>query len=180
MTKTIVIHPGSRWLRIGRASDAFPATVPNVIARKIPNFVPPTSKGKEREALIVHAEEPITVMSAPELLSVNYEQALTNQHPIYEEDDEMVDDLAVIDSSDPLASKINLLRGELRARMRLYKLRGALNAKEQALSFNTASRAERVAEYNDPDEIEWTNVSEGLDFYVGQEVSGQPPLQMRS
>ena len=33
-TQTVVIHPGSRWLRIGRASDLIPLSVPNVIARK--------------------------------------------------------------------------------------------------------------------------------------------------
>lgn len=32
--KVIVIHPGSRWLRIGRASDPLPATIQHVIARK--------------------------------------------------------------------------------------------------------------------------------------------------
>lgn len=39
----IIIHPGSRFLRIGRASDAYPVTIPHVIARKFntpPN--PPT------------------------------------------------------------------------------------------------------------------------------------------
>ncbi|KAG8818428.1 actin-like protein arp8, partial [Serendipita sp. 399] len=30
---TVVIHPGSRWLRIGRASDILPVSVPHVIAR---------------------------------------------------------------------------------------------------------------------------------------------------
>lgn len=34
-SKTIVIHPGSRNLRIGLASHAFPKTVPNVIAHKV-------------------------------------------------------------------------------------------------------------------------------------------------
>uniref|UniRef100_A0A8C5DEN6 Actin-related protein 8 n=1 Tax=Gouania willdenowi TaxID=441366 RepID=A0A8C5DEN6_GOUWI len=30
----MVIHPGSRWLRIGRATDTLPVTVPHVIARR--------------------------------------------------------------------------------------------------------------------------------------------------
>lgn len=30
----LVIHPGSRFLRVGRASDVMPIIVPNVIARK--------------------------------------------------------------------------------------------------------------------------------------------------
>ncbi|KAI9496327.1 hypothetical protein BDB00DRAFT_869624 [Zychaea mexicana] len=34
---TIVIHPGSRNLRIGRSSEAFPKTVPHVIARRQKN-----------------------------------------------------------------------------------------------------------------------------------------------
>lgn len=37
--KVIVIHPGSRFLRIGRASDAYPIITPHCIARRI--RVPP-------------------------------------------------------------------------------------------------------------------------------------------
>ncbi|KAF9316232.1 actin-like protein arp8 [Podila horticola] len=33
--KIIVIHPGSRFLRIGRASDAYPVVTPHVIARRM-------------------------------------------------------------------------------------------------------------------------------------------------
>lgn len=32
--KVVVIHLGSRFLRIGRASDVTPLTIPNVVARK--------------------------------------------------------------------------------------------------------------------------------------------------
>ena len=32
--RTIVIHPGSRWLRIGKASDPLPVAIEHVIARK--------------------------------------------------------------------------------------------------------------------------------------------------
>lgn len=32
--RTIVIHPGSRWLRIGKASDPLPVAIQHVIARK--------------------------------------------------------------------------------------------------------------------------------------------------
>lgn len=37
----LVIHPGSRWIRIGRASDVTPWSIPNVIARKQRPPVPP-------------------------------------------------------------------------------------------------------------------------------------------
>ncbi|CAE6451755.1 unnamed protein product [Rhizoctonia solani] len=33
-SKTLVIHSGSRWLKIGMATDVFPVQVPNVIARR--------------------------------------------------------------------------------------------------------------------------------------------------
>lgn len=36
----LVIHPGSRWLRIGRACDVTPISVPNVIARRYKPPVP--------------------------------------------------------------------------------------------------------------------------------------------
>lgn len=38
--KTIVIHPGSRNLRIGLASDAYPQSIPHVIARRFKNPAP--------------------------------------------------------------------------------------------------------------------------------------------
>jgi actin-related protein 8 len=39
-SNVIVIHPGSRSLRIGKASDVNPVSVPNVIARKHKETVP--------------------------------------------------------------------------------------------------------------------------------------------
>lgn len=39
-SQVIVIHPGSRFLRIGKASDVNPFTVPNVIARRCKPPIP--------------------------------------------------------------------------------------------------------------------------------------------
>ena len=46
-SKVLVIQPGSRFVRIGRASDVAPITVPHVLARKArePPAVPPMSTG---------------------------------------------------------------------------------------------------------------------------------------
>jgi actin-related protein 8 len=41
-SNVIVIHPGSRFLRIGRACDLNPVMVPNCIARKTAPPVPAT------------------------------------------------------------------------------------------------------------------------------------------
>ena len=51
--KIIVIHPGSRILRIGRASDAYPIATPHCIARRI--RVKPTA------STIVNGQGPATV-----------------------------------------------------------------------------------------------------------------------
>ncbi|GAA6059741.1 hypothetical protein JCM10212_001949 [Sporobolomyces blumeae] len=62
LARTIVIHPGSRWLRIGRASEPAPLAIPNVIARKSRSFAPDPSttsgKGKEPE-LAARPEAPV-------------------------------------------------------------------------------------------------------------------------
>jgi actin-related protein len=46
----VVIHPGSRFLRIGRASDSIPRTVPHVIARRTTAPVPATCANKDLPA----------------------------------------------------------------------------------------------------------------------------------
>ncbi|KAK4335812.1 Actin-like protein ARP8 [Rhodotorula toruloides] len=50
LSRTLVIHPGSRWLRIGRANDLTPVAIPNVIARKSSRVIPTPAdvKGKGR------------------------------------------------------------------------------------------------------------------------------------
>lgn len=45
--KIIVIHPGSRFLRIGRASDAYPVVTPHVIARRMRTSVNSQQKGSK-------------------------------------------------------------------------------------------------------------------------------------
>jgi actin-related protein 8 len=34
-SRVLILQPGSRWLRVGRASDHMPISVPNVIARRV-------------------------------------------------------------------------------------------------------------------------------------------------
>jgi actin-related protein 8 len=46
LSHTLIIHPGSRNLRIGRASDFYPKEIPNCIAR--PNIAIPNGVGMSR------------------------------------------------------------------------------------------------------------------------------------
>ncbi|XP_035664129.1 actin-related protein 8-like [Branchiostoma floridae] len=52
-TAVIVIHPGSSFLRIGRASDTFPHVVPQVIARRRRN---PDTAGKHEDRTLLRHE----------------------------------------------------------------------------------------------------------------------------
>jgi actin-related protein 8 len=63
-SKTIVIHPGSRNLRIGLATDALPKTIPMVIARKAsqaedeePNAEPRPKRVKMQDGTVEPAGE---------------------------------------------------------------------------------------------------------------------------
>jgi actin-related protein 8 len=170
MTKTIIIHPGSRWLRIGRASDAFPITIPYAIARRSKTWVPGTTsadKGKQRERYAPPtASAPAPVASVPTQPSRNDDMDV---------DDDASDDEPTVDPSvpmDPLSAKISSIRGDLRARMRSFKLRGQGNGNSQAIAYNQTVQPERTADYNDPNEIEWTDVSgpDRKEFYVGSEA----------
>ncbi|GLB41816.1 hypothetical protein LshimejAT787_1004160 [Lyophyllum shimeji] len=62
-SQVIVIHPGSRNILLGRASDVTPVSVPNVVARKSSVPVPPltwvdrVSRPRSREAELEQAEK---------------------------------------------------------------------------------------------------------------------------
>lgn len=153
--RTIVIHPGSRWLRIGRASDALPTTVPNVIARRSRSFVPSAGKGKQREvplpAPIIAAKEPDIAMD----VDTAYEAPVDPAVPL-----------------DPLSIKIKSIRGDLRARMSAFKLRGQGNGNLLASGYNASAQPETTGEYNDPSEVDWTDITgnNAKEVYIGAKV----------
>lgn len=80
-SKVIVIHPGSQFVKIGRASDVTPLQVPHVIARRLKESVqtpPPVytnsvgrlDKGKEK----------VAVQSSPE--GDEYSVQVTSDDPV--------------------------------------------------------------------------------------------------
>ncbi|KAK4696827.1 actin-related protein 8, partial [Phenoliferia sp. Uapishka_3] len=193
-TKTIVIHPGSRWLRIGRASDAFPLSVPNVIASR--TGAPPSSKGKGVDrsqppptSAPVHNANPLHV-KLPPFPSASTSKAraprdndgdddmLDSDDNSDDDDDEedAVDPLAPVD---PIAAKISSIRGDLRARMRVFKLRGQGNGNSQAAAYNATVTPEPTPDYNDPNEVTWMDVKgpDAKPFYVGNEALTIPDAE---
>ncbi|KAJ6518873.1 hypothetical protein C8R45DRAFT_949593 [Mycena sanguinolenta] len=144
-SQVIVIHPGSRFLRIGKASDVFPVTVPNVVARKIN----PASEAPARTF--------IQGIYRPRGDAV----------PQQEDSSTPQDEYAVkVTSDDPFDEKIAEVTISLRDRMRFYKLRVTPNAANVASTFNEQFQPEIIAEHNDPYQLEW--IKDGADVLVGE------------
>ncbi|CAJ0646071.1 15179_t:CDS:10 [Entrophospora sp. SA101] len=68
--RTLVIHPGSRNLRIGRASNAFPQVIPHVIARRFWNV---SSKPKNEDG-VDHNES----IKQEETINVQFKQVVND------------------------------------------------------------------------------------------------------
>ncbi|KAJ3522623.1 hypothetical protein NM688_g8848 [Phlebia brevispora] len=147
-SKVIVIHPGSRWLRIGRASDVTPLSIPNVVARKHKPPVPPVTymagisrpaKGRERGQTCTVAQPSDEYAIAPA-------------------------------SDDPFDSKVAAIQVSLRDRMRFYKLRVTANAVSAASAFNEQFKPETIPEANDPFHIDWITKTPEEDVIVGEKA----------
>ncbi|PIL24870.1 hypothetical protein GSI_12757 [Ganoderma sinense ZZ0214-1] len=136
--KVVVIHLGSRFLRIGRASDVTPLTIPNVIARKQTSAVPPQTyvEGISRPREERKRSTPSTTAPSGD------EYAVT------------------IASDDPFDAKVAAITVSLRDRMRFYKLRVTTNAASIATTFNAQFKPEIIPEINDPYRVDWISSSE--------------------
>ncbi|KII85873.1 hypothetical protein PLICRDRAFT_700670 [Plicaturopsis crispa FD-325 SS-3] len=146
-SNVLVFHLGSRFLRIGRAADVNPVSVPNVIARrnKPPVPIPAFVEGISRPRIGRH-------------------------HPYAKDVPSDVDEYAVpLTSDDPFDAKMAAITVSLRDRMRFYKLRVVPNAANLASTFNDQFKPEIIQEYNDPYRAEWIQDSQE-DTLVGEKA----------
>ncbi|THU81080.1 actin-like ATPase domain-containing protein [Dendrothele bispora CBS 962.96] len=148
-SQVIVVHPGSRFTRIGRASDVTPLSVPTVIARK--------------------TKPPVTTPTFVEGIS-RPRKGRRNPRPAEQKQgrDEYE---VVVSSDDPFEEKIAAITMSLRDRMRFYKLRVSRNAGSIASTYNDSRKPEIIAEHNDPYRIDWIdgpNANE--DVLVGEQA----------
>lgn len=188
LARTIVIHPGSRWLRIGRASEPAPIAVPNVIARKSRQ---PASSAQRRDTTD-HSQAPTQTPTQTQT-SVRPvsppRPSATTATPVRQGDDDVVDEANEVGSdeddeeqnggggsteeargqraTDPLAAKIMSIKADLRARMRAYKLRGQGNGNSQAATYNSTVVPESMGEEFEGDH-EWTTGE--AEVWVGNKV----------
>lgn len=140
--KCIVIHPGSQNLRIGRASDALPKSIPNVIARQ--------SEKSESE---LHPAAPKRNMLQ---LDDEEEPEVDWEHPFGADFEE----------------ELRGMSQALKQRMRSNKRKMQINSKDLVTSYNNRQSPDIIKEHNDPHRVEWTEVSKNdpPKFFVGQEA----------
>ncbi|KAI8391391.1 uncharacterized protein BYT42DRAFT_509384 [Radiomyces spectabilis] len=151
---TIIIHPGSRNLRIGLASEAFPRTVPHVIARRMK--APSAVVNKQAQKMDI---EPLpTEMDTDEA---------TAQPPTVDAENSM------LNRDDALFE----IKNELKWRMKNAKRRAVPNAEAQVSSFNRQAVQETIPDHNDPYKVEWTEIPQTGDkpaYFVGDKALNLP------
>lgn len=143
---TLVIHPGARTLRIGRACDIVPVTVEHAVARR---------KRRPKEKLTVQAEDKMNVdQEGPELRTC-------------------VRRRGIVDDPDKFKPALDGVAHALRERMRFYKLRISSSALAQCQTFNSDenNEPEIIHDHNDPGRIDWLpRVKSSPDVAVGDDV----------
>ncbi|KAJ1747628.1 actin-like protein arp8 [Coemansia sp. RSA 990] len=153
----IVIHPGSRWLRIGRASQAVPREIPHVAARrlKVPvsannDNVVPQHEAAANEAKAQHS-------SAVEAMDVDRTGAgSASDHSNSEDGDSDSESEEFANAGDSSVDEtLSMLRTALKQHQRHSKRKVPSNAYSQVISYNRQSQPETIQDHNDPYRIEW-------------------------
>ncbi|KAF8623025.1 hypothetical protein AX15_006537 [Amanita polypyramis BW_CC] len=144
-SQVIVVHLGSRFLRVGKASDVNPTTVPCVVAWKCggsvvsPIFIEGVSRPKKGKIVFTK-------------LTHHDESAKSTVH------------------DDPFEEKLASLTSSLRERMRFYKHRVTPNATSIARTFNEQFKPEIIPEHNDPYRVDWLDASCNEDVLIGEKA----------
>ncbi|KAJ3786868.1 hypothetical protein GGU10DRAFT_350434 [Lentinula aff. detonsa] len=147
-SQVLVFHLGSRFSRIGRASDVTPVTVPTVVARRCKPPVPPPAF--------------VEGIARPRISRRNTRPA--------EKSSEKNESEGSASSNDSFEEKIAAITTSLRDRMRFYKLRVTPNAGNIASTFNEPFKPEIIAEHNDPYRVDWISSSTDDEVLVGDKA----------
>ncbi|CAG8610101.1 9022_t:CDS:2 [Ambispora gerdemannii] len=189
-SKVLVIHPGSKNLRIGRASNAFPLIVPHVIARKlnIPNDRNSRIKKENKEntdfmeidSTTTNTIEPLHQGNDESSKNVTTDGGGSNGSTVKEESSNentsgSPSSLANIDELEQeeearIKKGIDEIKKELKERMKAAKRRPVANASAQIASFNKLVVPEIIPDHNDPYKVEWTRIDDGHDYYIGEKA----------
>ncbi|CAO3613472.1 unnamed protein product [Cunninghamella echinulata] len=159
---TIIIHPGSRNLRIGLASEAYPITVPHVIGRYIHknnqenNNNSNNNKYNDNHSSTKEKEEEKNNMEIDD----------DNEH-----DDE------ANSKNQQYYDALKEMKSELTWRMKNAKRRTLPNADHQVVSFNSQAPMETILDHNDPYRVEWIDIKDEAikeDVFIGDKALRLP------
>ncbi|KAG0023476.1 actin-like protein arp8 [Entomortierella chlamydospora] len=193
--KIIVIHPGSRILRIGRASDAYPVATPHCIARRMHVKATVAANGKQSSVTTTapgSSEDAATTATANGVetsTEASTEEALPSTvegDNVDVEDENAMDVDGDDDAPDSEVPDIvndrylQEIEYDLKLRMKAAKRRPVPNAKTQVRSFNTSTRPERILDHNDPYKVEWTDPASEGEYIIGQKALNLPPSKNHS
>ncbi|EIN09565.1 actin-like ATPase domain-containing protein [Punctularia strigosozonata HHB-11173 SS5] len=155
-SQVVVIHPGSRFLRIGRATHIVPLTMPNIIARK------------QRRP---EGSEPLPVPTYSEgICRPQRTRSMLRDPPPAQPHTGDEYSVAVM-SDDPFDQKLASIQMSLRDRMRFYKLRVTTNAPHIASTFNDQFKPEILPEGSDPGRVPFIeDPSPSNDVLVGEQA----------
>ncbi|CAO1621613.1 unnamed protein product [Parajaminaea phylloscopi] len=136
--RTIIVHPGSTYIRVGLATDVSPVVWPSVIARRNRIGTPALRSGpspSEDEAM------------ADDLAAAGGSRQESEPRGKTSPDEGK--------GANGQDSRINLMRADLRQILRNMKLRGVANGKGLAASYNASAKPESIPSHNDFGD-EWT------------------------
>ncbi|KAF9947753.1 actin-like protein arp8 [Mortierella alpina] len=176
--KIIVIHPGSRVLRIGRASDAYPVITPHCIARRMKPAAPGGNFEKGRDASSAVTGGVVSSSTTDPAAGVETTDpqgvvgSMAEDGGAMDIDGEEAQNMEETDAvNDRYLKEIEY---DLKLRMKAAKRRPVPNAKTQVRSFNTSTRPEKILDHNDPYKVEWTDPATEGEFIIGQKALNLP------
>ncbi|KAJ2495173.1 actin-like protein arp8, partial [Coemansia sp. RSA 2052] len=150
----IVLHAGSRWMRVGRASDAVPKELPHAIAHHM-DLDKDTDRLDDAEGPKELQDEP-----RPDDIAANHES-----------DSDAESDHVEPKLTDSVDKTLAMLREALKQHQRQSKRKVPPNVYSQVLTYNKQSRPEIIKDHNDPFKIDWIVPSLISDDYlVGEKV----------
>ncbi|WVQ70170.1 uncharacterized protein L199_008395 [Kwoniella botswanensis] len=172
---TLIIHPGSRNLRIGRASDFYPKEIPNCIARPIKainrGYDPPVPGSRAKRI----AERALEKRQNKKRKNDNEEDVHMNGNGDRNGhgQDESDEDDGEGEWIDPVDTNIGHLREYLRHRLVQERLATDWKEGTRVKATNAKVKPENLPEHNDPYRIDWTE-SDNRPFYIGTEALRLP------
>ncbi|WFD33065.1 actin-like protein arp8 [Malassezia sp. CBS 17886] len=198
-TQRLVIQLGSEYVRVGRATDPYPTTMPCVLARRMRGARSPAAgaplgadDGATRAcgvpgALGAAGTPPPADASSPAGSPAPADAPPPNGAPVPRGTPPAAGSPdpggspagATSPTPPPAAPHIEMLRAELRAIMRQYKLRPVSNGTQSACSYNSSVEPETVPEHNDVYHVGWVHTDEDAyarthaghtDVLVGEEA----------